>query len=531
MSDDTMSSKGMFAIAGQVVGGEIGDVLIRQQSESSLEIGDLLVVEEKDHAMILQVFGLQYGSQRDGRTLELMSGMDLEEYQNVEFFEPDFENYVLARVKALARVQKDRTVRMPKSIPTFFKKVRMINTDDLDFLQKEDDRSIFVGYIRSGTKVLHNAEVWLDAKKIFSHHVLIPATTGRGKSNLVKTILYRLLDSRGVGALVLDPHNEYYGGRGEVGLKDHPEADQTLVYYTPDKPPPGAYNLTFNLKAIKPDHFEGIVDLSDAQLRTIHEYYLMHRDDWISNIMLNDDSEGAEGKRGQGTKRTMLVLQQKLRQALGIEVDHEQNQVISRHAVFDATLGTRTVDDIVQHIESGHVVVLDTSKLNDKAELIVGSIVVTRILDRYRMAKEQGTLRDKPVATIVIEEAPRVIGMDVLTSKTNNIYATIAREGRKFQVGLTAVTQMCSVIPPTILANMNTKIILGNELRAERQALIDSASQDLSADNHTIASLDRGEAIITSVFVPFALPIQIPYFNDIVRQRPSRSGGRIKVFT
>lgn len=521
----------MNNIAGQVVGGEIGNVLIRQQSGSSLEIGDLLVAEEDDHIMILQVFGLQYGSQRDDRTLEMISGMDLEEGHNVEFFEPDFVDYVLARVKALAQVQKNKTVRMPKSIPSFFKKVRTINTDDLQFLQKENNRSIFVGYIRSGTKVLRNAEVWLDAQKIFSHHVLIPATTGRGKSNLVKTILYRLLDSRGVGALVLDAHNEYYGSGGDMGLKDHPESNRTLVYYTPNNPPPGALNLTFNLKAIRPDHFEGIVDLSEPQIRTMRRYYSMHKDSWISEIMLNDVlSEESKGRRGQDTKRTILVIQQKLRQALGIEVDHEQNQVISRHNVFDANRGTRTADTIVNHIESGHVVVLDTSKLNDKAELIVGSIVATRILDRYREAKELGTLKDKPVATIVIEEAPRVIGTDVLQSRTNNIYATIAREGRKFQVGLTAVTQMCSVIPSTILANMNTKIILGNELKTERQALIDSASQDLSADNHAIASLDRGEAIITSVFVPFALPVQIPYFNDIVIKKPPRTVSRIKVF-
>ena len=178
------------------------------------------------------------------------------------------------------------------------------------------------------------------------------------------------------------------------------------------------------------------------------------------------------------------------------------------------------------------MVVLDTSKLNDEAELVVGSIIATRILDHYREAKTRGVLRDKPVATIVIEEAPRVIGEEVLQSRTNNIYSTIAREGRKFKVGLTAVTQLSSVIPKAILANMNTKIILGNEMKMERMALIESASQDLSEDDRTIASLDRGEAIITSIFVPFALPIQIPHFEEIVRQRPPPASGtaRVKVF-
>ena len=128
-------------------------------------------------------------------------------------------------------------------------------------------------------------------------------------------------------------------------------------------------------------------------------------------------------------------------------------------------------------------------------------------------------LARKPVVTVVIEEAPRVIGEDVISARGNNIYSTIAKEGRKFKIGLTAITQLCSVIPRTILANLNTKIILGNEMVQERQAIIASASQDLSADDRNIASLDKGEAIISSIFVPFAIPIKIPLFEELVKKQ------------
>ncbi|MXY38050.1 MAG: DUF87 domain-containing protein [Cenarchaeum sp. SB0664_bin_35] len=169
----------------------------------------------------------------DSRLHEMMSGVVLEEQvTDSEFYEPDFVNYVLARVKILARINSDMTVLLPKGIPKFFNKLRMITTQDLQFLQKGDHDKIFVGHIRSGSKVLTNAEVWLDAFKIFSHHVLIPATTGRGKSNLVKTILYHLLNSNRVGALVLDAHNEYYGQK-DIGLKDHPIQGTTLYIIHP----------------------------------------------------------------------------------------------------------------------------------------------------------------------------------------------------------------------------------------------------------------------------------------------------------
>jgi len=138
---------------------------------------------------------------------------------------------------------------------------------------------------------------------------------------------------------------------------------------------------------------------------------------------------------------------------------------------------------------------------------------------RYQGYKSQGKLQEKPVVSIVLEEAPRVIGSDVLSTRGENIYSTIAREGRKFQIGLIGITQLTSLIPRNILANMNTKIILGNEMAAERTAVIDSAAQDLSQDDRNIASLDRGEAIISSNFTKFAVPIQIPLFTDYVQKQ------------
>ena len=128
----------------------------------------------------------------------------------------------------------------------------------------------------------------------------------------------------------------------------------------------------------------------------------------------------------------------------------------------------------------------------------------------------QGTLKEKPTISVVLEEAPRVLGKEAL-EHGHNIFSTIAREGRKFKVGLTAITQLPSLIPREILANMNTKIILGIEMKPERTAIIESASQDLSDDDRTIASLDIGEALISSNFAKFAIPVKIPIFEDVVK--------------
>ena len=126
-------------IVGQVIGGKIGDIIVREKSGKNLEIGDLLVSEEERSFLILQVFALEYGSQIEERMQQMMSGVNLEQgVKDTEFYEPEFVNYVLARVKALARVSNnDYKVTLPKTLPPFFNTLRLIKKDDLQFLKKE----------------------------------------------------------------------------------------------------------------------------------------------------------------------------------------------------------------------------------------------------------------------------------------------------------------------------------------------------------------------------------------------------------
>ena len=569
---------GSLDVIGQVIGGGFGQILVRQKAGATLEIGDILVLEEKETGdnLVLSVFDLRYASQIDDKMHEMISGVTLEEDEGQPggstFYEPDIVNYVIASIRPLARVgtapdgDGDVPVSTPKALPPFHSTLRPVRREDLAFLEKRNQDGLFVGSIRSGSEVIEDARVMLPVRDIFKHHVLIPATTGRGKSNLVKSMLWNVMDSgTKVGILVLDAHDEYYGKTGR-GLKNHGRAADRLVYYTTERRTlPGARTFSINIRAVEPRHFEGIVEFSDAQLRAIHGFYATHGEDWIAAIMGAaghggdaaaaaaegphdhngiDDYDGApreagadshdssdsssssssNDKGGKGNRdsdgparSTMSVVRRKLEMALDIYATGKKSRTMhSRNAVFDPdTKGAGTVQDIVHDMESGKIVVLDTSQLNSAAELVVGNIVATSLLEKYKYYKTQGTLSQKPVTSIVIEEAPRVIGEDVLASKNDNIYATIAREGRKFQVGLVAVTQLASVIPKSILANMNTKIILGNEMKQEREALIASASQDLSSDDKNIASLDRGEAIITSIFVPFAIPIKVPKFEDL----------------
>ena len=492
-------------IRGQVISGELGRIAIRQKAGINLELGELLVSEVDDTKIIMQVFDLQYGSQISDKNLELISGLNMEEEGDMEFMDPHLRNYTIGLLKPLVSVSSSG-LSLCKKLPHFFSSVRELVKEDLTFM-KAPKNGLTIGNLRSGSKNL-DFNIAMDGKEVFAHHILIPGTTGRGKSVLLKNILWDTLSEDYCGILVLDPHDEYYG-RNEFGLKDHPSSK--VVYYTSNNPPAGTKSLKINLNIIKPTHLDGVADFSDPQKQSMNMYQKEFGKHWIEAIIqerkltvaFRDDTLAV-------VKRRLLYL---------LDLEYVQGK-LACNGVFDLIAGESTVKDICSEIESSKTVVIDTSNFPSAVELLVGSLISTELFNHYKKYKINGVLKDKPVISIILEEAPRVLGKEVL-EKGPNIFSTIAREGRKFQVGLTAITQLPSLIPRQILANMNTKIILGIEMKPERQAIIESASQDLSEDDRTIASLDKGEAIISSNFLKFATPVSIPFFDEKVKETNS----------
>ncbi len=496
---------GGILIKGQVISGEFGRIVARQKAGESIELGELLVADSSEGKMLLQVYDLVYGSQMSQQNLEMISGMKLEENTEFELFDPNFRNYMLAMMKTLVTI-KNKNAFVSKSLPLFFSEIREVEENDLTFLTKPKN-PLFLGNLRSGSKIL-NVPIFLDGEKVFSHHILIAGTTGRGKSVLVSNLLWNAVGRDYCGILVLDPHDEYYG-RNKIGLKDHPNREN-IVYYTSRNAPIGTNTLKINLDIIRPFHFDGVADFSDAQRQCMNMYSKEFSDKWIEAIILEKDlSIGRVFKDD-----TMAVVKRRLLYLLDLELANSQ---LFCKGIFQLNSGFATIGDICKHLEEGKIAIIDTSNFSGAVELLIGSLIANEAFNKYRYYKMNGDLNSKPVISIILEEAPRVLGKEILEAGPN-IFSTIAREGRKFKVGLTAITQLPSLIPREILANMNTKIILGIEMKPERQAIIESASQDLSNDDRTIASLDIGEALITSNFARFVTPISIPYFEDLVKK-------------
>ncbi len=489
---------------GQIVAGDFSNIIMRVKTGQEIEIGELLAIDDGAEKHILQVYDLLYGSQISQQNLEMVAGMNLEE-GSFSLLDENLRNYQLALLKPLLVVGKSS--KTCKKLPPFFTRVREVASEDLAFITKPP-APLYLGRLRSGSREM-DFEIFLPAKEAQSHHVLIPASTGKGKSNLMSCILWDIVGKGYAGMLVLDPHDEYYGRTGQ-GLKDHPSRSQ-VCYYTPISPPPGAYTLKINLRKLKPEHFMGAVPLSDPQRQCLYVYHKRFGAQWIPSLLAEQPIEQVRFHED-----TIAVVKRKLISLLGLDF---QNGQLSCDGIFDLVAGENTVSDICRHLEQGKVVIIDTSYFSGALEILTGSVIASELFERYRFYKKTGQLEEKPVISIVLEEAPRVLGKNVL-EQGSNVFESIAREGRKFKVGLIAITQLPSEIPKSILANMNTKIILGIEMNSERQAVIESSPQDLSKDSRMIASLDKGEALISSTFTRFAVPVKVPLFRDFARLQP-----------
>jgi DNA helicase HerA-like ATPase len=103
-------------------------------------------------------------------------------------------------------------------------------------------------------------------------------------------------------------------------------------------------------------------------------------------------------------------------------------------------------------------------------------------------------------------------------------FESIAREGRKFGVGLCAITQQPKLVDKQLLSQFNTFVILGLADKNDRVRLEESAKQDLSSLDVEIQTLEKGEAIISTLNIPFPVPARIHRYEEYLEKLNGEAG-------
>ncbi|HYA45731.1 MAG TPA: hypothetical protein VED59_08985, partial [Acidimicrobiales bacterium] len=92
--------------------------------------------------------------------------------------------------------------------------------------------------------------------------------------------------------------------------------------------------------------------------------------------------------------------------------------------------------------------------------------------------------------------------------------------GRKFGVGLLAVTQQPKLLDDELLSQFNTFFVLGLADDKDRNIVRSSAKQDISAQGAEIQTLMPGECLLVNLEAPFAVPALVHLYDDVVRAAP-----------
>jgi len=165
------------------------------------------------------------------------------------------------------------------------------------------------------------------------------------------------------------------------------------------------------------------------------------------------------------------------------------------------------------------VSVLDFSGVpNEVTDLAVG-VVLQLIFELAVRSDEDGIGRPRPVL-VVLEEAHRYMSDQASTTTARRSANRIAREGRKYGVGLMLITQRPSELPDTALSQVGTLMALrltnGSDQARVRSALPDAVAglADSLPALRTGEAIVAGEAVTLPTRVHFDLPSPQPRASD-----------------
>jgi DNA helicase HerA-like ATPase len=500
------------AYKGRIFGKSVLEATFRSFHGSDLFLGELLAAEdpERGRRFLFRVIDVTYGTDSsDPHWAERTAGA----YMTGDaagtpytLHDPDQRLYKIARCAPLGYIDAGGEFRKPKSLPAQFARVTAPTAEDFTFLRGRMG-DLRIGMLRSGEDTIE-LEVGIRGETLTSH-VGVFATTGMGKSNLMKVLAGTILESRGrYACLLFDPHGEYHDGGtgGRRGLRDHPWAEERLrVYATREGSGAGYTALRLSLSEITLDDLHTAYDWSRAQEDAIYALSRLYREEWLPTVA--DEAQDLQELSEQtgATVATLQVIQRRARRLLDlpcISVDPSQQSLSGR---------------IVDELSEGYVVLVETSGLSSMEEILVASVITRRLLDTAANAflEDRAAFDRLPPTLVALEEAQRVLSR--VKRADQNVFPRVAREGRKFKVGLCAVSQQPKLIDDELLSQFNTFFVLGLADEKDRNILRGSSKQDIKDLGPEIQTLMPGEAIVTNLEAPFALPARVFLYEDYLK--------------
>ena len=406
-----------------------------------------------------------------------------------------------------------------RKLPVVSYHARHLSSREFDnILNRTNENGVNIGSLCIGEEVKFGKQsIQFDISKLRGKRTMIFAQSGFGKTNLMKVMLYHMIGDNTYGKLIFDLNGEYCFSRDNtVGLADinKKEIHDNLVLFT-DKNTHGKHsNVRINM--VKHLTVRDILDFG-AGFSEVMKSFLLHLDeekvsDFVKNMGWYAKNPAElhkaypnffdENKKASA-RTTIMAIQKRVLHLMG-ELHQE-----------DSTM----LEDIHSALKDGKTIIVDLSLRDSNDAKVISTILVREIFENNKKHFTEQTGTKVTDCVICVEEAQNVISEEFVKSNANP-FVRVAKEGRKFKMGMIAITQRPSAIAEEIRSQAENffAFYMGNS--DDIKALVRSnINYDGVISRFLQTETIQGNLYMVSADQSFALPVRVMKFEDVIKEK------------
>lgn len=380
------------------------------------------------------------------------------------------------------------------------------------------------------------AEAWLDGNKFFQRHAVIVGSTGSGKSWTVARILEQVANLPAANAIVFDIHGEYSPliGQGFQHLKiagpnDEYESGKLFLPYwlltyeemislmldrSDSNAPNQAMAFSNSVRSEKLKRLESLGKADMAGSFTIDSPIPYKLSDLLLDLRGLDEEmvPGARGEKmgpmnGKLTRFIQRLETKRLDRRLNFMFNENEN-------VLDYDYMSEVCKNLMNSSNlnsSRGVKIIDFSEVPSDVLPLMVSLVGRLVFSIQQWIRSD----ERHPISLFCDEAhlylPEKTGSSIEDAGLHN-FERIAKEGRKYGIGLVVISQRPAEVNRTILSQSNNFIAM-RLTNAEDQSVIRRLLPDsLGGFSELLPVLDVGEALVVgdASLLPSRIKIQKP---------------------
>ncbi|WP_456464937.1 helicase HerA domain-containing protein [Desulfurobacterium sp.] len=382
----------------------------------------------------------------------------------------------------------DKNMFIPRVPPPPGTDIYLASSDTLrKVFGRDDGKKICIGSLLTREDV----DVYVDVDQIVSRHLAVLAVTGGGKSNTVSVIIEGMLE-KSAAVLVFDMHGEY------VNFNYRVDGENVVK----------RLELKLNPVHLSYKEFRQFANVDDNSF--IQDRYLRR----AFRATIEDISSGAiqvDAFWGR-LKGELEMYREQAREDPDIKDDRRSiigvlNKVEDMEDAY-SELFDLFQKPIVDQIEPARLNVIDFSHVDEKiADIIVSHVLRNLLEKRKRFVHGYDGGLEFPVFSI-LEEA-HILASSSVNTRSKYWISRVAREGRKFGLGLCLVSQRPKALDVNALSQANNMIIL-KLVEPSDQRHVQQAAESLSSELvEQLSSLNVGEALVMGKMIPVPALVKI----------------------